>query len=267
MIVNNVIEINNVAIEVKEHNGQRLVTFKDIDKVHERLDGTSRKAFNRNKSRFIEGVDYHMVTRNTSMSVLGTLDFNIPPKGLTLLTESGYLMIAKVFDDDLAWEVQRKLVSTYFRAKDNDNVSEVQFAALMAITETLVSLQRDIAVIKDTQQSQQQKQIPKKKFSHWTSKMFPKYQLLMDYFDVSRKELYHNLYMELQNIYPDLDLQQLQDDYCYENNLDSCFTMDVIEHSTKLRQMFELIVNSILEKYHLSSDPSLSTRRETIFDN
>ena len=117
------------------------------------------------------------------------------------------------------------------------------------------------------EQSQQQKQLPKKKFSHWTSKMFPKYQLLMDYFGVDRKELYHNLFVELQNTYPDLDLQQLQDDYCYENNLESCFTMDVIEHITKLRQMFELIVDSLLEKNKLSSDPLQPIRRETIFDN
>lgn len=34
------------------------------------------------------------------------------------MTESGYLMLAKSFTDDLAWQVQRELVNFYFRAKD-----------------------------------------------------------------------------------------------------------------------------------------------------
>lgn len=261
--MNNVVEINNVAIGVKEFKGQRIVTFKDVDKVHERPDGTARKAFNRNRSHFIEGEDFFVHERDEAKTLFGI----IAPNGVTSLTESGYLMISKVFDDDLAWEVQRKIVSSYFRVQEKHDDSECQYLALKAIAEVLTSVQRDITAIKDIQHSHLQKQIPKKKFSHWTSKMFPKYQLLMDYFDVNRKELYHNLFIELQNIYPDLDLQQLQDDYCYENSLDSCFTMDVIEHSTKLRQMFELMVDSLLEKYHLSNDPSISTRRETIFDN
>lgn len=36
---------------------------------------------------------------------------------VTLLTESGYLMLVKSFTDDLAWEVQRELVKTYFNKK------------------------------------------------------------------------------------------------------------------------------------------------------
>lgn len=36
---------------------------------------------------------------------------------VTLITESGYLMLVKSFTDDLAWQVQRQLVNSYFRAK------------------------------------------------------------------------------------------------------------------------------------------------------
>jgi hypothetical protein len=38
------------------------------------------------------------------------------PKGL-LITESGYLMLVKSLQDDLAWKVQRELVNNYFRTK------------------------------------------------------------------------------------------------------------------------------------------------------
>ena len=68
--------------------------------------------------------------------------------------------------------------------------------AMQMITETMKLIQQDISSIKE-QQTQTQKQIPKKSFSRWTSKMFPKYQLLMDYFGIDRKELYHNLFFEL----------------------------------------------------------------------
>lgn len=111
-------------------------------------------------------------------------------------------------------------------------------------------------------------QLPTKKriFSRWTSRMFPKYNLLMDHLGIYRKELFHNLYIELQNRYPDIDLQQLQEDYCFENGLENCYTMDVIEHNKQIRELFEHMVNSLLEKYHLSS-PEDNSRGHTIFDN
>ena len=258
----NLVEINNVAIGIKEYESKRVITFKDIDRVHERPDGAARKAFNRNKKRFIKGEDYFLITRNTPMSVSWTL--NVPPKGLTLVTESGYLMISKVFDDDIAWDVQRKLVNSYFRAKEITS-QDPTLMAMQMITETMKLMQQDISSIKE-QQTQTQKQIPKKSFSRWTSKMFPKYQLLMDYFGIDRKELYHNLFLELQNLYPDTDLAQMQDDYCFENNLDSCFTMDVIEHNKELRILFENMVENLLDRYKLKSDTNEEyTYRKTIF--
>ncbi len=36
---------------------------------------------------------------------------------IIVMTESGYLMLAKSFTDDLAWTVQRELVNNYFRAR------------------------------------------------------------------------------------------------------------------------------------------------------
>lgn len=38
---------------------------------------------------------------------------------ITLITESGYLMLVKSFTDDLAWDVQRQLVNSYFRNQDS----------------------------------------------------------------------------------------------------------------------------------------------------
>ena len=153
---------------------------------------------------------------------------------------------------------------------DHKTTSDINLQPLIdtltTLTQSMTTMQQDMTQLKESQQSLQ-KQIPKKKFSSWTSKMFPKYQLLMDYFDITRKELYHNLYIELQNTYPDIDISQEQDDYCFENGLDSCFTLDVIEHNKNLRMLFSQLVDDLLEKYNLASTEDEVTRRKTIFDN
>ncbi|MGE7650522.1 phage antirepressor KilAC domain-containing protein [Peribacillus frigoritolerans] len=102
-------------IEVKEFKGLRVVTFKDVDEVHGRRDGTAKRNFTQNKKHLIENEDFFLLTTNLK-DEFRTLE--IPNRGLTLLTESGYLMLVKSFTDDLAWGVQRNLVKNYFRTKE-----------------------------------------------------------------------------------------------------------------------------------------------------
>lgn len=135
---------------------------------------------------------------------------------------------------------------------------------LTTLTQTMTSMQQEINSIKETQSNKLT--LPKKKYSYWTTKMFPKYQLLTDYFQISYTELYKNLYRELQNIYPDIDLNQEIDDYCYENKLESAYTLDVIEHNLTLRKLFELTVDSLLNKYNLANSYNINTKIPTIFD-
>lgn len=105
--------INDEQIQVKEYQGTRVVTLADIDRVHKRPPGTARKRFNFHKDRFIKGVDYFVLNTDIAQKEFNT----IAPNGLTVVTESGYLMLVKSFNDVLAWEVQRSLVSNYFRKK------------------------------------------------------------------------------------------------------------------------------------------------------
>lgn len=112
--MNNLIEINGKDLKAKEFQNQRVVTFKDIDMVHERPEGTARRNFNENKERFMYGIDYFNVSLKDENRTLG---IDIPNRGITVVTESGYLMLAKSLTDDLAWEVQRQLVNNYFRGK------------------------------------------------------------------------------------------------------------------------------------------------------
>lgn len=134
------------------------------------------------------------------------------------------------------------------------------------LAETMKLMQQDIVSIKKEQQSQAQRKLPKKSFSRWTKRMFPKYKLLMNYFDIDLSELYHNLFLELENLYPDIDLAQMQEDYCFENGLENCYTMEVIEHNKGLRTLFEHMVNDLLDRYELISETDKEyTVRKTIF--
>ena len=131
---------------------------------------------------------------------------------------------------------------------------------LTTLTQTITAMQQEINFLKKPQQ------LPKKKWSYWSTKMYPKYQLLTDYLHITHKELYKNLYSELQNTYPDIDLNQEIDDYCYENKLESAYTLDVIEHNLALRKLFESVVDNLLNKYNLADTYNINTRIKTIFD-
>ena len=133
---------------------------------------------------------------------------------------------------------------------------------------TLLSLNEKMSKLEETQE-QVRKSLPKKRFSYWNSKMFPKYQLLMDYFEIPTGKngiLYKELYKEFHNTYPDIEINQIVDDYCYDNGINSCFTLDAIEHDKTVRRLFESMVDSLLEKYKLLPE-SVTAREKTIFDD
>lgn len=117
--MNDIVEINGATLQIKMWNGQRVVTFKDIDTVHDRPEGTARKRFNDNKEHLNENEDYFKIKKSDiQMSEKRTLGIEVPNRGITVLTESGYLLLVKSFTDDLAWKVQRQLVNTYFKFKE-----------------------------------------------------------------------------------------------------------------------------------------------------
>ena len=122
--MNEVITIENTEMQIREYNGQRAVTFKDIDTVHQRTDGTAKRNFLHNKKYFVEGEDYVIAQRNSQKDEIRTFGFSIPTRGITLITESGYLMLVKSFNDDLSWKVQRRLVNSYFNAREQQVTCE-----------------------------------------------------------------------------------------------------------------------------------------------
>lgn len=121
------ITINNTDISVKEYRGKRVVTLKEIDQCHGRPDGTASRNFRNNRQHFVEGEDYFIV-KPSDIQNDEIRRTEINNRGTVLITESGYLMLAKSFTDDLAWDVQRQLVNSYFgvEQKKADDTLKIQ---------------------------------------------------------------------------------------------------------------------------------------------
>ena len=126
----NTVTINNKQLPAVEYRGQRVVTLAMIDEVHQRPEGTARAAFNRNRSHFIEGVDFLEMTADVIRTESLSDAFAARTAKGIILFESGYLMLTKPFNDDLAWQVQRELVNSYFRTRAP--MTEIEMIAAMA---------------------------------------------------------------------------------------------------------------------------------------
>lgn len=146
------VTISGVDITPKVYNGQRVVTFKDIDAVHHRPEGTARKRFNDNKFRFLPGVDFFV---SSEASEIRTLGIERPqggyPASVTLVTERGYLKLVKSFTDDLAWRVQDELIDGYFAAKQQPKPMTTAEMLLMQ-AQLNVDVERRLSRVEDMQQ-------------------------------------------------------------------------------------------------------------------
>lgn len=128
-----VFSINGHDITPKEYKGVPVVTFKDIDEVHERPEGTAKRNFAKNKEHFIECEDYYKITPYEFRTAFGENSMDKRQSNdVVLLTEMGYLMIVKSLHDKLAWEVQRKLVNGYFKGRQLATAYTAEHAALVA---------------------------------------------------------------------------------------------------------------------------------------
>ena len=150
----------------------------------------------------------------------------------------------------IACEQGLKIATAKLQARNDDIQALAQSVnnLVQKIDNKFDSLEARVSTLENTTP----KSLPKKqRFTYWQSKMFPKYQALAEYFEIQLKDLYKNLYREFQNIYPNIELNQIVDDYCYENKLETCYTLDAIEHDKTVRVLFEQLVDNLLEKYDL----------------
>ena len=150
---NQIVKINNIDLSVKEFKRLRVVTFKDIDMLHERVEGTAKRNFNENKKHLIQNVDYFLIKGEELRELKQSTNFVLSNvKEITLITESGYLMLVKSLQDDLAWKVQRELVNNYFRVKESvqarplttEEMLELQFKYAKEVKEEVQEVRNEL---------------------------------------------------------------------------------------------------------------------------
>lgn len=202
--MNEVITIENTEMQIREYDGQRVVTFKDIDKVHQRPKGTAKRNFTRNKKHFIENEDYFVVTReDVGTNFVPTYGFNEKAPSGILITETGYLMLVKSLRDDLSWDVQRQLVKAYFKVK---------------------------------QEIPERKTYPLLVEDRWLAEMEPNFEYLCKAYKLTRRGLYHKILLDIGKSYNVDDYKIL---YKYEKGYESRFVMEVVSYFAELREEAE----------------------------
>lgn len=208
---NELISVEGTELSIKEYNGQRVVTFKDIDTVHQNKSGTAKRNFIRNKRHFIEGTDFVVATREISKGDnLSLLNIDVPTRGITLLTESGYLLLAKSFTDELSWQVQRSLVNVYFKQKEQATKNEA-------------------CLVKNSKS--------------WFERNNWKMKLICECFDWERKYLYHKILSELSDIY---NLDVIEDMYIKSKGRIPRYKTDLLDYYPPLRDMAERYIDYLL---------------------
>lgn len=259
--MNELIHIENTDISVKEYKGQRVVTFKDIDTVHGRPDGTARRNFNTNKRRFIEGEDYFIVS---SDEIRTSLLFPISDNDFMrkiLLTEQGYLMLVKSFTDDLAWKVQRQLVNSYFRVRQVSTDLSPQMQMLYGMLDQMAQTERQAREAKELASKANEsveniKEAVKPIFDDWREEINRKFNRIQKnadkQFSILRGEMYEvlehragcDLSTRLRN-----KKQRMADNGCTKTQINNVNKMDVIEEDKRLREIFSKVVSEYEIKY------------------
>lgn len=259
--MNELIHIGNSDISIKEYKGQRVVTLKDVDMVHERPGGTAKRNFNTNKKRFIEGVDFFLVSsdeiRTSHIFPISNNDY----MDKILLTEQGYLMLVKSFTDDLAWDVQRQLVNGYFKVRKLANDLSPQLQLFQQMFEAVAEQERTAREAKELAEraietTDNIKEAVKPIFDNWRDEMRLKFNRIQRNTDKQFNVLRTEMYTELERR-AGCDLstrlrnkkQRMVDNGCTKTEINNVNKMDIIEENKTLREIFSKIVSEYEIKY------------------
>lgn len=259
--MNDLILINEHQLEVKQRQGERIVTFEDIDRIHERVEGTASRNFRENRQRFIKDTDFFLVTGDELRVLKQTTNFvGSNAKEIILVSESGYLMLAKSLTDNLAWEVQRQLVNNYFRGKglvDDLNGLSPQLQILIKmemeqnrIKEELQETKEEVQAIRDAIVIN-----PGAEWRKETNKILNSIGKKSDDYQRSKNEVYEAL-KERANCRPSVLINNIKkralENGMAPSKVDKVNILDVLENDLRLREIYVTIVKEMAIKYGVS---------------
>lgn len=223
--MNDMITIEDTELAIREYNGQRVVTFKDIDTVHKNKSGTAYRNFSRNKKHFIEGTHFFVLKKeNSNVTICHNRNIVVPNKGLTVLTERGYLLVAKSFNDDLSWKVQDQLVNTYFKVKEQEKpVLQAEPLELPVYHTSSTPVPRNPSFYVRNRR---------------------KINKLCDMANTTLSVLYHHILMRVGEEY---DLTAVEKIYENERGYKPVYPMDMIDYFPELSRLAEEFLNDLIK--------------------
>jgi len=208
------------------------------------------------------------------MSEKRTLGFTIPNRGITLLTESGYLLLVKTFTDDLAWEIQRKLVNSYFRSKDDTPSQDLSqlISAITILTEKFCKLENQ----------QTRKKLPgKRKKSRWLTNTFKNMNLFLDFakenenmipdkyqpkfdYGYSLSWVIYLVTTLAEDLNENIDFSDYKSRYEYEHDCECEWNLTYIEYYPVTKQAFTEALDALLDSIGISGEKK---QEETLLEH
>lgn len=142
-------------LQIIEHQNQRVLTTKQLSDVYETSVENINKNFQRNRERFDERRDYHIVKgeelkqlkNNPTISPLVGKNAN----QLILWTERGANRHSKILDTDKAWQQFDVLEETYFKVKTMTPMQmlKLQNQTLVEVDERVTTVETDVKNLKE----------------------------------------------------------------------------------------------------------------------
>lgn len=265
---NAMVKVGSHQMQMKIFNDRPVVTFKDIDTVHERPDGTASRNFRKNRQHFIENEDFFKITPDEFRRTIGKMDAR-QQNEVTLLSETGYLMLVKSFTDNLAWDIQRSLVNNYFKHKTEvsnasnmvsmDYVNQQINNAVKTYVEPLrndfnhnmnmihnafVGVQKALPATQATATNTTVSQTVSFGDEEWKAKQFVAMKSLIKERPEYKKVnvVLRKVYAKMRNVYG-IVFEQEHKDYCERHNTSGHIsTIEVVSDKEMLRSLFSSIL-------------------------
>lgn len=187
----------------------------------------------------------------------------------TLYSERGIMEICRWSNKpkandfmDWTWDI----ISRY-RHNELNTIPNIQslIDAITTLTNTVSTMQQDISSLKE---SSVKKKLPDKKYSRWKITTFDKLRLLTDYVnehsdqELRLSDTMHIILNEVQDTY-NIEFSDYLKDYMFETGCkDRPYDLDVVNYYKDIRNMYDITLNSILEKFNLE----LPKTNRNIFD-
>ena len=166
-----------------------------------------------------------MKKENSNVTICHNRNIVVPNKGLTVLTERGYLLVAKSFNDDLSWKVQDQLVDTYFKARESIN------------TEVLQAEPMELPIHRTSSTP-----VPRNPSFYIRNRR--KINKLCDMANITLSVLYHHILMRVGEEY---DLTAAEKIYETERGYKPVYPMDMIDYFPELSRLAEEFLDGLIK--------------------